>query len=125
MKNETIKIGFLDVKIEEVESVSDGSMYACIDWPKALIEIESNLSPQIKTQVLLHETIHGMDEVFTIGLSEKQTDRIASAFCVFIQDNPEFFKSLMEGLVNGRQGKSEVKRAGNVKGGVREAQGGA
>ncbi len=40
---------------------------------------------------LCHEMLHGLDEMYSIGLKEKQIEKLGNALYMLIRDNPELF----------------------------------
>lgn len=72
--------------------------YASEDFPDAGQMQEDSLSILIKggqlpieeMDTLLHETIHGLDYILDLGLSEHQVRMLATGLIGLFQDNPEF-----------------------------------
>ena len=64
------------------------------------ISIRSSLNPSDKTQVILHELVHVIDEIFQIGLSEPKTDKVAQGFATLFTDNPDLMVNLIRGTLD-------------------------
>ena len=41
---------------------------------------------------LCHEMLHGLDDTYSIGLKEKQVEKLGNALYMLILDNPEIFR---------------------------------
>lgn len=59
-----------------------------INIPKSQITISNDQSKNSSKQTLIHEVIHGMESVYNLPMDEEFTDKLATAFMTFIQDNP-------------------------------------
>lgn len=46
-----------------------------------------------KQATLIHEIIHGLDEMYCIGLKEKQVVKLGNAFYRLVRDNPQMFET--------------------------------
>ena len=70
---------------------------AASDLPVRYLEerilLNSGASGEAKKAALMHETIHVIDEMFQIGLEEKQVEQLGVGIYNLIRDNPEMFIS--------------------------------
>ena len=41
---------------------------------------------------LCHEMLHGLDDMYSIGLKEKQVEKLGNALYMLILDNPGIFR---------------------------------
>ena len=57
-----------------------------------LILINENASEEQQKATLIHELVHGLDELFGIELKEEQVEKLGNAFYMLIRDNLEMFK---------------------------------
>lgn len=53
--------------------------------------MNTNSSDKQKEATFLHEIIHGLDEMYCIGLKEKQVEKLGTALYILLQDNPKMF----------------------------------
>jgi hypothetical protein len=91
-----VKIGYKDFKINKVdgEVIEDDEIcYGVIYNDKGFINISGKYSEDLQKCTVIHECIHGIDNVFDIGLKEEQVEKLAKGLYGFIKDNPEVFKN--------------------------------
>ncbi len=89
------KIGFKDYDIDKEQSnLDDGARlsYGRIEFDAGKILISNKYSKDIQLCTFIHEVIHGIDDIFEIGLEEEQVVKLGKGFYQFIKDNPEVFK---------------------------------
>lgn len=88
-----IKIGFKKYKVEKVEDLDDGSklLYGNIDFDNDVINICNKYSDAQQTVTLIHESIHGIDDLLEIDLTEDQVRKLGKGIYQFIVDNPSLF----------------------------------
>lgn len=55
-------------------------------------EIAKLEAEEQKKSTFLHECVHGLDEMFSIGLTEEQVEKLGTALYTFIEGNEEIFK---------------------------------
>ena len=89
-----IKILYKEYVIEQQENLHDsgGDLYGQIQYLPEKIFLNAASSEEQKKATLIHELIHGIDEMYNIGLKEKQVERLGNAFYMLIKDNPQMFK---------------------------------
>lgn len=87
---ETVRIGPYDYAVQvEDKPLGDRNeaLYGHIIYGPQVVKIQGGLSMERTLAILLHEAIHGIDEYMRIGLSEKQTTRLATGMTAFLRDN--------------------------------------
>ena len=45
-----------------------------------------------KKATLIHEIVHGLDEMYGIDLKEKQVEKLGNAFYMLLKENPNTFE---------------------------------
>lgn len=89
-----VKIGYKDYTVNKVDGeVTEGNTvcYGVIHYDDGIIDISKKYSEDQQKCALIHECIHGIDDVFDIGLSEKQTEKMGKGLYGFMKDNPNIF----------------------------------
>ena len=66
-------------------------LYGQIDYMEQTITLNEAAGAEQQEATLVHEIIHGLDEMYDIGLKEKQVEKLGNAFYMLIRDNPEMF----------------------------------
>jgi len=106
MENGTVQIGYkkyrvllkknpsAEIKGKKVES------YGTIEFGPQLIEIDSESTGVNQVRTLLHEIIHGIDDLLDIQLNEHKTDLLAVGFTMVLKDNPTLIKKLTDDLLD-------------------------
>lgn len=91
----SVKILYKEYEIEEVDNLhdTDGELYGQIQYLPQKIHLNSGSSEEQKKATLIHEIMHGLDEMYNIGLGEKQIEKLGNAVYMLIKDNPEMFRS--------------------------------
>ena len=82
-------------RIEEKSNLHDagGDLYGQIHYLPEKILLNSESSQEQKQATLIHEIIHGLDEMYCIGLKEKQVEKLGNAFYMLVRDNPQMFET--------------------------------
>ena len=77
-----VKILYKEYTVEQQENLHDeeGELYGQIHYMPEKILLNTDSSDEQKKAVLLHEVIHGMDEMYCIGLKEKQVEKLGNGF---------------------------------------------
>lgn len=88
-----IKILYKDYTVIQEQNVHDGrdDLYGQIDYAGQVIRLDERYSAEQKKSTLIHEIVHGLDDMYQIGLSEKKVSKLGVAFYQMIKDNPELF----------------------------------
>lgn len=87
-----VKVGPHSYAVEVVPNLCDPenpqqALYGHWKSSPPTIRIRAGETPARTLAILLHEGIHVIDEYMLIGLSEKQTTRLATGLAAFLQDN--------------------------------------
>ena len=87
-----------DVKYADGMRNEKGDMlYGEVDYVKQTVTLNSAASDEQAKSTVLHEVIHALDELYIIGLKEKQVEKLGVAFYMFIRDNPDMFREEVAG----------------------------
>ncbi|WP_422445979.1 hypothetical protein [Thermoanaerobacterium sp. DL9XJH110] len=89
-----VKIGYKDIKVLKTDGdVIDGTTlcYGVIRHNDCIIEISTKYADDVQKCALIHEIIHGIDDIFNIDLREEQVDQLAKGLYQVIKDNPDVF----------------------------------
>lgn len=66
-------------------------LYGQIDHIEQLITLNENAGLEQQKATLMHEMVHGLDDLYSIGLKEKQVEKLGTALYMLVRDNPEMF----------------------------------
>lgn len=66
-------------------------LYGQIDHIEQLITLNEDAGIEQQKATLMHEMVHGLDELYGIGLKEKQVEKLGTALYMLVRDNPELF----------------------------------
>lgn len=92
-----VKICFKDYKVNKIDGtvINDNKVcYGSIEYSEGHINISTLYSDDMQKCTLIHEIIHGIDELFNIDLQESQVEQLAKGLYGVIKDNPEIFKEV-------------------------------
>ena len=89
-----IKVLYKEYTVEETVNLHDngGDLYGQIHYLPEKIFLNVDAREEQKKSTLLHELIHAMDEIYSIGLKEKQVKKLGNACYMLQKDNPELFE---------------------------------
>ena len=90
-----VKISGHNIVVEVKEHVVDGNQEACSGMAYLLqdrIEVAEKwngvkVSEDAKGEAFIHEAIHHIDSKYSIGLKEKQVEKLGSGMYAFLRDN--------------------------------------
>ena len=90
----TVNILYKGYNVENVDNLHNegGDLYGQIDYLNEKIYLNSASSEEQKKATLIHELMHGLDEMFNIGLKERQIEKLGNAVYMLIKDNPQMFQ---------------------------------
>ncbi len=88
-----VKILYKNYKVEERADLHEGNeeLLGQIQYLEEKILPREGTSEQQKKATLCHEIIHGLDDMYCIGLKEKQVEKLGNALYMLILDNSEMF----------------------------------
>ena len=66
-------------------------LYGQIDHIEQLITLNEAAGIEQQKAILMHEMVHGLDELYGIGLKEKQVEKLGVALYMLVRDNPGMF----------------------------------
>ncbi|WP_270396283.1 hypothetical protein [Mediterraneibacter massiliensis] len=91
---EKVKILYKEYDVEEQGNLhnSGGDLYGQIHYLPEKIFLNADSSNEQKKATLVHEIVHGLDEMYMIGLKEKQVEKLGNAIYMLIRDNPQVFE---------------------------------
>lgn len=98
-----VKIGYKDYKINMVNgNVVDGAKvcYGTIEYNNGNINLSTLHDIEQQKCTLIHECLHGIDDVVEADLTEDQVRLMAKGLYAFIKDNPNLFKEETHGKEN-------------------------
>ncbi len=76
-----------------------GNLYGQIDYENRIIGVKKSLHNEEFVDTIIHESIHGIDDVLDLGLTEYQVTKLANGMTDLISENPTLFKMLTKLLV--------------------------
>jgi hypothetical protein len=80
------------VEVRDLRNAEGRALYGqCYDSGDE-IRLTSGLKPERQRLVLLHESLHAIDNLYLIGLSEEQIHRLAVGLRSAVDDNPDLLK---------------------------------
>lgn len=87
-----IKIGWKEYEIKHTEPscilVDDTvERYGEIDFENLVININSQVSKEEQKNTLIHEILHGIENMYGIELGEDKVDRLGNALYTVLKDN--------------------------------------
>ncbi len=91
---ESVSILYKDYAIGTENHMRDDNcaeLYGQINYLDQTITLSNASSLEQKKATLIHELIHGIDEMYSIGLKEKQVEKLGNGIFMLIRDNPEMF----------------------------------
>lgn len=87
-------IGPYEFDIEYVDRLIDGTdkLNGQISYNSALIEIEANVSDQVKRAAIIHEILHGCSVFTNADLKEEQVELVAYQLTEVLERNPQLLE---------------------------------
>ncbi len=91
---EKVKILYKEYGIELREGLHDekDELYGQINYLSQKIYLNKEASEEQKKATLMHEIVHGLDEMYDIGLEEKEVEKLGTALYMLLKENIEMFK---------------------------------
>lgn len=90
-KNIRILYKKYNVEFESNLHDENGDLYGQILYMPEKITLNSAAFTEQQKSTLLHEAVHGLDEMYGIGLKEEQVEKLGTAMYMLVKDNPEMF----------------------------------
>ncbi|MBQ8054488.1 MAG: hypothetical protein IJ198_11895 [Lachnospiraceae bacterium] len=91
---DTVKILFKKYTVCRDNNMRDDKgnlLYGQIDHIEQLITLNEDAGLEQQKATLMHEMVHGLDDLYSIGLKEKQVEKLGTALYMLVRDNPEMF----------------------------------
>ena len=91
---DTVKIQFKKYTVcrdNNMRNDKGDLLYGQIDHIEQLITLNEDAGIEQQKATLMHEMVHGLDELYGIGLKEKQVEKLGTALYMLVRDNPELF----------------------------------
>lgn len=92
-----IKIGWKNYEVRSAEETlnSGRELYGQIDYQGCVITLRQANTPEQNACTLIHETLHGIADMYGIDLEEETVERLANALYTVWCDNEETVKACM------------------------------
>jgi len=92
--NDTIKIGPIIYQEHIVEDLHDDDnkglgLYGQIRHKEKVIELDSQLTPEVAFVTRWHETLHGISDLYNLKFKDEQVSILAVVLADVLQDNPK------------------------------------
>ncbi|PHV72176.1 hypothetical protein CS063_01495 [Sporanaerobium hydrogeniformans] len=87
-----VKIGWKTYKVESVEPkqtlfIEGKECYGTIDYDKQQIDLSTTNSNALNEVTLIHEVLHGIEDMYYLDLGEETVKRLAEAIYTVLKDN--------------------------------------
>jgi len=86
------------VKVEEYNGQVGG-----VDFETSTIGVKDGQQKLLEADTLLHESLHVIDEIFQLELSERQVYCITSGLIALLRDNPALMLYINDALISPRK----------------------
>lgn len=86
------------VKVEEYDEKVGG-----VDFENSTIVVKDGQQRLLEADTLLHESLHIIDEIFQLELSERQVYCITSGLIALLRDNPALVSYINDALISPRK----------------------
>lgn len=94
--NDIVTICSVDYKIINKNSTDMPDLLGLCQSNIQEIWINNSNTPETRRNVMLHECLHAISDIYDLELSERQVSVMATALIAFARDNPEKFNSFFE-----------------------------
>lgn len=90
---EKVKVLYKEYRISEQVNLHDekGELFGQIQYLPQEIVLNADAEEEQKKATLVHEIVHALDEMYGIGLKEKQVEKLGTALYMLQKDNPGLF----------------------------------
>ena len=84
-----IKIGARDIRVREIDHLSDDAdRWGDYNPRTGTIRIEADIPDDMKNEMVLHEIVHVISDIYGVRLKEKQICVIGAVLYQILKDNP-------------------------------------
>jgi len=73
-----------------------------VDFPSCTINIKSGQQKLLEADTILHESLHVLDEIFQLSLTERHVYCLTGGIIALLRDNPAFVKYIQDAIDNPR-----------------------
>lgn len=73
-----------------------------VDHPACTINIKSGQQKLLEADTILHESLHVLDEIFQLSLTERHVYCLTGGIIALLRDNPDFVEYLQHAIDNPR-----------------------
>jgi hypothetical protein len=88
-----IKIGARDIRVFEVEHLSDDEdRWGDYSARAGAIRIDASIPDDMKEETLLHEVCEVISDIYALGLTEQQVCTISAVLLAIVRDNPGLWR---------------------------------
>lgn len=84
-------------KVEECDDVGG------VDFENSAIVVKDGQQQLLEADTLLHESLHIIDDIFQLELSERQVYCITSGIIALLRDNPTLISYINDALLSPRK----------------------
>lgn len=95
---EKVKVLYKEYGISEQVNLHDekGELFGQIHYLPQEIVLNADAAEEQKKATLVHEIVHALDEMYNIGLKEKQVEKLGTALYMLQKDNPVLSLELIQ-----------------------------
>ena len=73
-----------------------------VDFPSCTINIKSGQQKLLEADTILHESLHVLDEIFQLSLTERHVYCLTGGIIALLRDNQAFVKYIQDAIDNPR-----------------------
>lgn len=95
-KPEKVRVFGKNYQIKYIPEDEGMEELGLLDYDKLRIMIKENQPPIEEADTILHETVHAIDNIMGLELSEEQVRGIATGLIGVFQDNSEFAEFIIK-----------------------------
>lgn len=100
--SKSVRIGHIDFTIVEMDKISATNKYGMYMQADEEIHLSSGMSKRRWGEILLHEILHGVWDMQSLGLKEEEEERIvrslANGLAQVIRDNQKVIGEIVKAL---------------------------
>lgn len=94
IKLDSVRVIGKDFKILNYDIEGDDINIGLVDVRAQVIKVLDTLNEDTYNETVLHESIHAIDELIGLKMSERQVHALSSCLFSFIRDNKVFIKKI-------------------------------
>lgn len=97
----SLKIVGREYSVEKIEEYDE--QVGGVDFDKCTIVIKDGQQRLLEADTLLHESLHIIDDIFQLELTERQVYCITSGLIAILRDNPNLMLYINDALISPRK----------------------